>query len=59
MNHANVLTESEKKHKEEFEKKVENVKQHLKAAMEESSMIPAEYEGMMGMDLQDERRTKG
>lgn len=46
VSHANLMTDSEKKHKEEFDKRVENVKQHLKAAMEETNMMPADFEGM-------------
>lgn len=58
VNHANVMSENDKKHKDEFEKRVENVKQHLKAAMEESSMVQADFEGM-GMEFFDERGRKG
>jgi len=50
------MTDSEKKHKEEFEKRVENVKQHLKAAMEETSLIQAEFEGIEGFE---DRARKG
>jgi len=56
VNHANLMTDSEKKHKEEFEKRVENVKQHLKAAMEETSLIQAEFEGIEGFE---DRARKG
>ena len=56
INHANMMFESEKKHKEEYEKRVENVKAHLKAALEES--FQADYEGMdFGPD--GERGRKG
>jgi len=57
VNHANLMTDSEKKHKEEFEKKVENVKVHLKAVLEESTLVQTEFEGMEFMN--DERSRKG
>jgi len=45
VNHANFMHETEKKHKEEFEKKVENVKKNLKATMETELLHAAEFEG--------------
>jgi len=43
--HASFIHETEKKHKEEFEKKVENVKKNLKATMETELLHAAEFEG--------------
>eukprot|EP01115_Flamella_aegyptia_P011889 TRINITY_DN57227_c0_g1_i2.p2 TRINITY_DN57227_c0_g1~~TRINITY_DN57227_c0_g1_i2.p2 ORF type:complete len:100 (-),score=10.67 TRINITY_DN57227_c0_g1_i2:20-319(-) len=57
VSHANVMVDAEKKHKEEFEKRVENTKQHIKAAMEESMLTQAEYEGMDFFE--GERNRKG
>jgi len=45
VGHANFMHEAEKKHKEEFEKKVENVKKNLKATMETELLHAAEFEG--------------
>jgi len=38
IQHANMMSEQEKKHKEEYEKRVENVKSSIKAAMESENM---------------------
>jgi COP9 signalosome complex subunit 7 len=43
ISHANFLTEQDKRHKEEFDKTVENVKSTLKAALEADMMQQAEY----------------
>jgi hypothetical protein len=60
VSYANTMNDAEKKHKEEFEKRVENVKQHLKAALEESVVQAADFpEGMMGMEFLDDPRRKG
>jgi len=45
VSHANFLFDEEKKRREEFEKKVENVKKNLKASMESELMHAAEFEG--------------
>jgi len=58
VSHANIMNETEKKRKEEFEKRVENVKQHLKTALEES-LLQAEYEGGMEFFGEGERNRKG
>jgi len=42
--------------KKNLKKRVENVKQHLKAAMEETSLIQAEFEGIEGFE---DRARKG
>jgi len=57
VNHANLMNETEKKQKEEFEKRVENVKTHLKAALEDS-LTQADYEGMEFLG-EGERNRKG
>lgn len=47
IQHANIMNETEKKHKEDYEKRVETVKSSLKAALESESMHmmqAAEYE---------------
>ena len=53
IQHANYESEAEKKHKEEFEKRVESVKSSLKAAME------ADLEFIEGADMYDMDRRKG
>jgi len=53
INHANFITEHEKKHKEDFEKKVENVKQSLKAM--EADML----QELDNSDFFDDRSRKG
>jgi len=48
IQHANIMNEQEKKHKEEYEKKVDNVKANLKAAMDSDvhmQMQAADFEG--------------
>jgi len=42
--HANFMFDQEKKHKEDFEKKIEAVKKNLKATMESELLHAAEYE---------------
>jgi DNA-binding transcriptional MerR regulator len=45
VNHANLMNETEKRHKEDFEKRLEMTKQNLKT-LEESMLTQAELEGM-------------
>jgi len=44
VQHGNFMSEQEKKHKEEFEKRVESVKATLKMAMETEMLQAAEFE---------------
>jgi len=57
VQHANFMHEAEKKHKEEFEKKVDTVKKNLKATMESDLMHAAEFEG--AEYFEGERSRKG
>jgi len=62
IQHANVMSDQEKKHKEEFEKRVENVKQTLKAAMESENMHlmqAAEFESSDFFGSKGRSKTKG
>jgi len=45
VQHASFMNDQQKKHKEEFDKKVENVKKNLKATMESELLHAAEFEG--------------
>lgn len=45
VNHANMINDSEKRHKEEFDKRLEVTKQNLKT-IEESMLTQADMEGM-------------
>jgi COP9 signalosome complex subunit 7 len=45
VNHANLMNEDEKRHKEEFNKRLEITKQNLKT-IEESMLTQADMEGM-------------
>jgi len=58
ISHANFVFEEEKKHKEEFEKKVENVKKSLKATMESDLLHSGEFENAEFFDG-GERNRKG
>jgi len=59
IQHANAMSDVEKKHKEEFEKRVENVKANLKASMEAEMLQAAELEGAEGFFAEGERSRKG
>jgi len=48
IQHANFMSDNEKKHREEQDKKIETVKQTLKAAMDSDLMQSTEFEGMEG-----------
>jgi hypothetical protein len=57
INYANYVYETEKKHKEEFDKRVESVKSNLKSLMEADVLQQMEYDGMdLGFD---DRNRKG
>jgi len=56
VNHANFIHETEKKRKEELEKKVENVKKNLKTSMETELLHAADFETS---DFFEERSRKG
>eukprot|EP01114_Cavostelium_apophysatum_P019874 TRINITY_DN6516_c0_g1_i1.p2 TRINITY_DN6516_c0_g1~~TRINITY_DN6516_c0_g1_i1.p2 ORF type:complete len:280 (+),score=73.07 TRINITY_DN6516_c0_g1_i1:30-842(+) len=48
IQHANIMNDQEKKHREEYEKRVENVKSSLKAAMDSDNMMhmqPPDFDG--------------
>jgi len=51
IQHANFMNDTEKKHKEEYEKRVETVKSSLKAAMESDSVMQMQndFEGEGGI----------
>jgi len=57
VQHANFVHDQEKKHKEEYEKRVESVKKNLKATMESELLQSGEYEG--GEFYGEERSRKG
>jgi len=62
IQHANMMSEQEKKHKEEYEKRVENVKSTIKAAMESENihlMQAAEYESNDFFGFKGKAKTKG
>jgi len=58
ISHANIMDEQEKKHKEEFAKKVESVKSTIKIAMESEMLQAAEF-GEGGGDFMGEHGRKG
>jgi len=58
ISHASFMYASEKTRKEEFEKKVENVKKNLKSTMESDLLHAAEYESAEFFDG-SERSRKG
>jgi len=43
INHANIMGEQEKKHKEEFEKRIETVKTNIKIALETEMLQASEF----------------
>jgi len=57
VQYANLMSDKEKKHQEEYEKTVDLVKQHLKMALEENIMQSVHLEGMEYLD--SERSRKG
>jgi len=59
IQHANTMFELEKKHKEEFEKRVENIKQNLKAALDAEMLQAAELEGADPFEASRKGRGKG
>jgi len=56
IQHANTMSDIEKKRKEDFEKRVENVKANIKANMEAEMLQAAELEGAEGYFGEGERR---
>lgn len=48
IQHANFMSDQEKKHKEDYTKRVETVKATLKAAMDSDHMMQGEYDGGEG-----------
>jgi len=57
INYANFVNENEKKHKEDFDKRVEVVKSNLKATLEADLLQAADFSDPM--DFLDERNRKG
>jgi len=62
ITHANFMNEQERKHKDEFEKRIDTVKSSLKAAMDSDTMhmqMQSDFDGEGGFFGKGRNKTKG